>query len=168
MKISAVIGRVNTGFRLAGVDGMRPRLNAPKWFFFSILMSLRRGIFHQWLMAPPHTPSFSYYSARLYGVFTCQSRPLPCPPIEARLPIDSTHTQKRHALRQLRPILKANLSIYYYYYHVLIMLLVANSTKTKWCKKPEKWLKPWHMGTHLRVLRVNVINTNEKLRLPDF
>ena len=22
---------------------------------------------------------------------------------------------------------------------------------TKWCKKPHKWLKPWHMGTHLRV-----------------
>ena len=32
------------------------------------------------------------------------------------------------------------------------MLLVANLANTKWCKKPEKWLRPWHMGTHLRVL----------------
>ena len=33
-----------------------------------------------------------------------------------------------------------------------LMLLVANFSNTQWCKKPEKWLKPWHMGTHLRVL----------------
>ena len=32
------------------------------------------------------------------------------------------------------------------------MLLVANLAITKKCKKTEKWLKPWHMGTHLRVL----------------
>ena len=32
------------------------------------------------------------------------------------------------------------------------MLLVANLANTKWCRKPKKWLKPWHMGTHLRVL----------------
>ena len=31
------------------------------------------------------------------------------------------------------------------------MLLVANLANTKWCKKPEIWLKPWHMGAHLRV-----------------
>ena len=30
-----------------------------------------------------------------------------------------------------------------------LMLLVANLVKTKFCKRPEKWLKPWHMGTHL-------------------
>ena len=33
-----------------------------------------------------------------------------------------------------------------------LMLLVANLVNTKWCKKTEKRLKPWHMGTHLRVL----------------
>ena len=33
-----------------------------------------------------------------------------------------------------------------------LMLLVANLANTKWCKNPEKWLNPWHMGTHLRVL----------------
>ena len=32
------------------------------------------------------------------------------------------------------------------------MLLVANVVNTKYCKIPEKSLKPWHMGTHLRVL----------------
>ena len=32
------------------------------------------------------------------------------------------------------------------------MLLVDNFANTKWCKNPEKWLKPWQMGTHLRVL----------------
>ena len=33
------------------------------------------------------------------------------------------------------------------------MLLVANLAYTKWCKKTEKWLKPWHMGIHLRELQ---------------
>ena len=32
------------------------------------------------------------------------------------------------------------------------MLLVANLANTKWCEKHENWLKPWQMGTHLRVL----------------
>ena len=32
------------------------------------------------------------------------------------------------------------------------MLLLANFVNTKWCRKPEKLLKPWKMGTHLRVL----------------
>ena len=32
-----------------------------------------------------------------------------------------------------------------------LMLLVANLANTKWCKTPVKWLKPWHMGAHLRV-----------------
>ena len=32
---------------------------------------------------------------------------------------------------------------------------------TKLCKKPEKCLKPWHMGTHLRVLNKSyLMNTN--------
>ena len=35
---------------------------------------------------------------------------------------------------------------------VTLILLVANLTNTKWCKKPEKWLKPLHMGTCLTVL----------------
>ena len=35
--------------------------------------------------------------------------------------------------------------------HLLALtLLVANLANTKWCKKPWKWFKPWHMGTHLR------------------
>ena len=33
-----------------------------------------------------------------------------------------------------------------------LKLLVANSVNTKWYKKPNKWLKPWHMYTHLRVI----------------
>ena len=42
-----------------------------------------------------------------------------------------------------------------------LMLLVANSTNTKWCEKPEKSLKPWQMGTHLRVLSESFqMNTN--------
>ena len=42
------------------------------------------------------------------------------------------------------------------HYISILMLVVANLVNTKWCKKPEKYLKPWHMGTHLRVL----MNTN--------
>ena len=30
-----------------------------------------------------------------------------------------------------------------------LMLLVPNLANTKWCKNLKKWLKPWHMGTHL-------------------
>ena len=42
-----------------------------------------------------------------------------------------------------------------------LMLLVANQAITKWCKKPEKWLKPWNMGTHLIALRESYpMNTN--------
>ena len=33
-----------------------------------------------------------------------------------------------------------------------LMLVLANLANTKWCKKPWKWLKPWNMGTRLRVL----------------
>ena len=40
-----------------------------------------------------------------------------------------------------------------------LMLLLANFTK--WCKNPEKWLKPWQMGTHLRALSKSFpMNTN--------
>ena len=42
-----------------------------------------------------------------------------------------------------------------------LMLLVAYLGNTKWCKKAGKWLKPWHMGTHLRVLSESYpMNTN--------
>ena len=43
-----------------------------------------------------------------------------------------------------------------------LMLLVANLANSKWCKKKiEKWLKPWQMGTHLRVLgESSPMNTN--------
>ena len=38
---------------------------------------------------------------------------------------------------------------------------MANLANTKWCKDPEKWPKPWHMGTHLRVLGESYpMNTN--------
>ena len=30
--------------------------------------------------------------------------------------------------------------------------LLANFANAKWCKNPENWLKPWHMGTILREL----------------
>ena len=38
-------------------------------------------------------------------------------------------------------------------YGLTLMLLEANLANTKYCKNPEKSLKPWHIGTHLRVLR---------------
>ena len=42
-----------------------------------------------------------------------------------------------------------------------LMLLVANLVITKMIQKPEKLLKPWYMGTHLRVLGKSYpINTN--------
>ena len=42
-----------------------------------------------------------------------------------------------------------------------LMLLVADLANTKGCKKAEKWLRPRHMGTHLRVLSESyVMNTN--------
>ena len=41
------------------------------------------------------------------------------------------------------------------------MLLVAKLANTKWCEKPEKWLKPWHMVTHLRLADESFpMNTN--------
>ena len=46
-------------------------------------------------------------------------------------------------------------------WNVTFMLLVTNLANTKWCRKPEKLLKPWHMGTHLKVLSESFpINTN--------
>ena len=43
----------------------------------------------------------------------------------------------------------------------LLILLLANLATTKWCTKPEKWLKPWHRGTYLRVLSKSYpISTN--------
>ena len=53
--------------------------------------------------------------------------------------------------------------------YLTLMLLVANLANTKWSKKPEKWLKPWHMGTHLRVLsesyptNTNMIDSSKSL-----
>ena len=43
-----------------------------------------------------------------------------------------------------------------------LMLLLAYFYNTKWCKKKaEKWLKLWHMATHLRVFAVSYpMNTN--------
>ena len=42
-----------------------------------------------------------------------------------------------------------------------LMPLVANLANAKWCKKTWSWLKPWHMGTHLRVLSQSYpMNTN--------
>ena len=42
-----------------------------------------------------------------------------------------------------------------------LLLLVANLASTKWCKKTEKWLKPWHIGICLRVLSEGYsMNTN--------
>ena len=43
--------------------------------------------------------------------------------------------------------------------YLTLLLLVANLVNTKWCNKPEKWLKPWHMGTHLRVRAIQWIPT---------
>ena len=42
-----------------------------------------------------------------------------------------------------------------------LMLLLAYLANTKWCKKPEKLLKPWQMGTHLKALNESYpMNTN--------
>ena len=42
-----------------------------------------------------------------------------------------------------------------------LMLLVANLANSKWCKKHVKWLKPWQMGIHLRVVSESYpMNTN--------
>ena len=44
---------------------------------------------------------------------------------------------------------------------LILMLLVANFCITKWCKQAGKWLKPWQIGTHLRVLSESFpMNTN--------
>ena len=45
--------------------------------------------------------------------------------------------------------------------HLSLMLLVANFANTKWGKEVGKWLKPCHMGTHLKVLSESFpMNTN--------
>ena len=36
---------------------------------------------------------------------------------------------------------------------------MANLANTKLCNKPEKWLKPLHMGTNLRLLRESYLMT---------
>ena len=42
-----------------------------------------------------------------------------------------------------------------------LILVVTYLAKTKWCRNTEKWMKPWHMGTHLRVLSDSYpMNTN--------
>ena len=35
----------------------------------------------------------------------------------------------------------------------LTLMLLVNFANTKWCKKVEKWLNPWHMGSYLRARR---------------
>ena len=35
---------------------------------------------------------------------------------------------------------------------LFLVLVVANFANTRSHKKSKKWLKPWHMGTHMRVL----------------
>ena len=63
-------------------------------------------------------------------------------------------------LRKIRPQPSTALTTGKYTLLTLI-LLVADLANTKWCKKPEKWLKPWHMVTHLTVLSMSYsMNTN--------
>ena len=48
-----------------------------------------------------------------------------------------------------------------------LMLLVTNLANTIDAKKAEKWLKPWHVATHLKVLsESNLMNTNKTKILP--
>ena len=64
------------------------------------------------------------------------------------------HSQSESSRRNFRPS-------EYNCRNLTFMLLVTNLANTKWCRKPEKWLKPWHMGTHLRVLSESFpMNTN--------
>ena len=45
--------------------------------------------------------------------------------------------------------------------HLTLILLVADLAYMKLCENPEKWPKPWQMGTHLRVLgEIFQMNTN--------
>ena len=49
----------------------------------------------------------------------------------------------------------------HFFKNLTLMLLVANFPITKWCRKTEKVLKPWHMGIHLRVHgETYLMNTN--------
>ena len=41
-----------------------------------------------------------------------------------------------------------------------LMLLLADFANIKWCKKPGKTLKPWHMGTHMKVLSESFLMNN--------
>ena len=64
---------------------------------------------------------------------------------------------KRNTFKIARPVLVA-LSVN----GLTLMLLVANLATIKWGKKYEKWLKPWQMGTHMRVLSERfTMNTNK-------
>ena len=69
----------------------------------------------------------------------------------AVLPIVSTtQPTAEHALVNIQEMTqKSNPSLCF---GLTLKLLVANLANTKWYKKPEKLMKPWHMGTHLRVL----------------
>ena len=49
-----------------------------------------------------------------------------------------------------------------------LMLLVANLANTKRCKKPDKLLKPWQMGTHLSVLGESFSNEYQDARVSMF
>ena len=59
-----------------------------------------------------------------------------------------THAEVKGHRSQRRP----GLHTCFAYLILTLTLLAANLANTKWCKKPEKWPKPWQMGTHLRVL----------------
>ena len=49
-----------------------------------------------------------------------------------------------------------------------LRLVVANFAMTQLCKKGEKWVKPWHMGTHLRVLSESFPMNTNKTGFDDF
>ena len=47
-----------------------------------------------------------------------------------------------------------------------LMLVVANLANTKLYRKPEKVLKPWNMGTHMKVLGESYpMNTRSSTRI---
>ena len=67
-----------------------------------------------------------------------ESRCLPAPYSDASMAGDAPLSASADHLLNINPL--------------TLMLLVTNLANTKLCNNPEKLLKPWHMGTHLRVL----------------
>ena len=88
----------------------------------------------------------SYHIIALYDTSSIE---IGCPKIGAQFNKCGLQECAKYALIEL---LGNSYSITY------LFLLVANLATTKWCKKPENWLKPWLIGTYLGVLMQELSN----------